>query len=184
MMGERSMKKNTAYLIILTLGVIITIGCSHIKEKKHAQKADLKMDKVIYSYSYGDRYGFEITEITSDLCMKRYIITPDEDSEFNLQDGNLPSEEEYRCEEYQITEGDWNSIVDVISENDIMTIPEDISNSGDVHDGGYSYIEVENNDGSYKVGGYDASGGKEDVNERYYNMEMVISKVIRLTTKK
>jgi len=173
--------KNYTLLIIGTFFVltIALIGCA-AKEVK----SDLNVNKITYSFSYGDRIGGEIYVISSDFSMQRYIIKANEDTDFDIETGELPSEGEYWLEEYTIPQENWKLLKTAVEENKFMELPENVSNSAEVFDAGFCYIEVETNDATHRVGGFDAGGGKDKANKKFYGLKEEIINAIASASEK
>ena len=160
------MKKRIMQLLItLLLSALVLIGCD-----AKGNENILDINKITYVRTAGDINTIEMFVITSNFSIKKYVITPYSDSHFDLFAGQLPSEEEYTVNEWQISEENWNHMVDALIENDFMGLPEDIPCSAQVFDASSYYIEIETNDVVHRVGGYDVGQATDSVNKRFKNI--------------
>lgn len=153
------MKKTMTALVAGVLLMALTLtGCSVLGK----QLSDVK--KISYVGYCGDQDCGTVLVITSDCKVKQYDITWDYKYP-DLFAGKLPSEDKYKLTEYQISEEEWDALVNALNENRFAQLPEDISIEG--YDMPTSYIQVETADGVYRSGGYGASLGDGGKNKRF-----------------
>ena len=58
------------------------------------------------------------------------------------------------------------------------------NNSAEVFDAGFCYIEVETNDATHRVGGFDAGGGNDRANKKFRKLDEEIVNAIASASKK
>ena len=112
--------------------------------------------------------------ITPDLKVQKYDIRPEIDKTYDYLAGELPSEDHYDVTEYEITDTEWSSIVNVLTRVDFMALDEEMSTKDIVDDGASYYIKVETSDSTHISGGYCAGIDNDPVSNRFAKaMEMI-----------
>lgn len=161
-------KRAIASLVGILLIPLSLAGCStHGKQLSDVQK-------ISYIGYCGDQDCGTVLVITSDRKVKQYDITWDYKYP-DLFAGKLPSEDKYNLTEYQISEEEWNALINALDANSFMELPEDISVEG--FDMPTSHIQVETADGVHKSGGYGAAYGDEDANKRFHAVQEELYKI-------
>ena len=161
----RSYRKVRFFCVCGALITLMMSGCG-----KHSEY-DVK--QISYVHSYGGMDGAELDVITSDGVVRKYTVQPYSDSEVDLFEGEIPSENQSDIEEYTISEDNWNSMVDAINDNGFMQLPEELPNV-EASDGSSRYIEVVTSEGIHKVGGYCAGDGTGPKHQRFSQIREVI----------
>ena len=115
--------------------------------------------------------------ITDDLKVTHYTIWPEDGKDYDYFAGELPSEDNYEVTESEMTEENWKSMVDGLTEADFMTILEEFTNNGAMDASTY-YIRVETSDGVHQSGGYNAGGSQDPESRRYSDARQAIERAL------
>ena len=180
------MKKTMTALVAGIMFVALTLtGCSTQENGSSGTTAtpsptatttQENLPKISYVSYSGDQDCGTVLVITADRKVKRYDITWSY-KRTDLFAGKLPSEDDYRnrLTEYEISEDEWNALINALNENRFEQLPEDISIKG--FDLPASYMQVETADGVHESGGYGASVGDGDENVRFGTVEHELYKI-------
>lgn len=164
-------KKLSAVLIsVMCLFSLASCGStdgSGTAEETRTARGAMKVSKVTYCVYYGDRPEVDMYVLTPDLKGQRYNLQADESISAEYLTGELPSEDLYDLTEFEISENDWSSIVNVLTRVDFMTLPADMTSKQDIQDGSVCYISVEANGSANISGGYEA-GSDDDPDSRRF----------------
>ena len=167
------LKKIIVAGLILLIGLFSLTACSKTSRTEDSGKSSettwtqisrgpLDVKKVTYLVYCGGLPDVEMYIITSDLKVKKYSIHPsDYDIHYDYLAGELPPEDQYEITEFDITDTEWSSIVNVLTRVDFMTLKEDMSTKDIVDDGSSYYIRVETSNSVNTSGGYCAGWGDD-----------------------
>ena len=177
------LKKTIAAGLILVIGLFALTSCSKTVQPQRSRETSettkisrgpLDVTKVTYLIYCGGLPDVEMYVITPDLKVQKYDIRPEIDKTYDYLAGELPSEDHYDVTEYEITDTEWSSIVNVLTRVDFMALDEDTSTKDIVDDGSSYYIKVETSDSTHISGGYCAGIDNDPVSNRFAKaMEMI-----------
>lgn len=170
------LKKTIAAGLILVIGLFALTSCSKTVQPQRSRETSettkisrgpLDVTKVTYLIYCGGLPDVEMYVITPDLKVQKYDIRPEIDKTYDYFAGELPSEDHYDVTEYEITDTEWSSIVNVLTRVDFMALDEDTSTKDIVDDGSSYYIKVETSDSTHISGGYCAGIDNDPVSNRF-----------------
>ena len=180
------LKKTFIAGLVLLIGLVSLTSCSssvraqrsggtsgtnqrskETSETTQISRGPLDVTKVTYLIYCGGLPDVEMYVITPDLKVQKYDIRPEIDKTYDYLAGELPSEDHYDVTEYEITDTDWSSIVNVLTRVDFMALDEDMSTKDIVDDGSCYYIKVETSDSVNISGGY-CAGIDDDPDSRRF----------------
>ena len=143
------------------------------------EKADkLDVKSVTYLVYPGGVNQVIMYVITSDLNVEKYTVNGP-DKNYDYLGGELPSEDTYEAESFEISESDWNDIVNALTEENFMELDEDLSTKEEIDDGSSYYIKVETADGTNTSGGYMAGYDKDAASKQFDEVKEVISNTVK-----
>lgn len=161
------LKKAVVAGLVLLIGLFSLTACSKTIQTeisrgasesttKQVSRGPLNVNKVTYLVYCGGLPDVEMYIITSDLKVEKYHIKPDiyDATYYDYLAGELPPEGQYEVTEYEITDLEWSSIVNILTRVNFMELDEDMSTKDLVDDGSSYYIMVETTDSSHTSGGY------------------------------
>ncbi len=179
-----------AGLILLT-GLFSLTACSKTNQTQASRgssestttqvsRGPLEVKKITYLIYCGGLPDVEMYIITSDLKVEKYYIKPDRyDVNYDYLAGELPPEGQYEITEYEITDDEWSSIVNVLTRVNFMELDEDVSTESVVDDGSSYYIMVETSDAVHTSGGYCPGIDDNDNSRRFAEAwEMIYNTVM------
>ena len=133
------LKKTVVAGLILVIGLFSLTACGKTSKTQDSGKPSettraeisrgpLDVKKVTYLVYCGGLPDVEMYIITSDLKVEQYHIRPDvyDKTYYDYLAGELPPEDQYDITEFEITNSEWSSIVNVLTRVDFMTLDEDI----------------------------------------------------------
>ena len=170
------LKKTVAAGLIFVIGLFALTSCSKTVEPARTKAATettqisrgpLDVTKVTYLIYCGGLPEVLMYVITPDLKVQKYDIRPEIDKTYDYLAGELPSEDHYDVTEYEITDTEWSSIVNVLTRVDFMALDEEMSTKDIVDDGSSYYIKVETSDSTHISGGY-CAGLDDDPDSRRF----------------
>ena len=160
-----------------------TQGSTDSPETTRAQisRGPLDIKKVTYLIYCGGLPDVEMYIITSDLKVEKYYIKPDiyDATYYDYLAGELPPEGQYEVTEYEITDLDWSSIVNILTRVNFMELDEDMSTKDLVDDGSSYYIMVETADSVHTSGGYCAGIDDNADSRRFAEAREMIENAIK-----
>lgn len=169
------LKKTVAAGLIFVIGLFALTSCSKTVEPARTKattettqisRGPLDVTKVTYLIYCGGLHNVKMYVITPDLKVQKYDIWPEIDT-YDYFAGELPSEDHYDVTEYEITDTEWSSIVNVLTRVDFMALDEEMSTKDIVDDGSSYYIKVETSDSTHISGGY-CAGLDDDPDSRRF----------------
>ena len=118
--------------------------------------------------------------ITSDLKVEKYYIKLERyDVYYDYLAGELPPEDQYELTEFEITDQEWSSIVNVLTRVNFMELDEDVSTESIVDDASSCFIMVETSDAVHTSGGYCPGIDDNDNSRRFAEAwEMIYNTVM------
>ena len=185
------LKKTVVAGLILLIGLFSLTACSKTSRTEDSGKSSettwtqisrgpLDVKKVTYLVYCGGLPDVEMYIITSDLKVEQYHIRPDvyDKTYYDYLAGELPPEDQYEITEYEITDTEWSSIVNVLTRVDFMTLKEDMSTKDIVDDGSSYYIRVETSNSVNTSGGYCAGWGDDADCRRFEEAREMIDNAV------
>ena len=166
------LKKIFVSILAAALCVLAFAGCTG-----QTPKEPLDVKKVTYLIYCGDIQEVEMYVITDDLKVTHYTIWPEDGKDYDYFAGELPTPDKYEVTESEMTEENWKSMVDALTEADFMTILEEFTNNGAMDASTY-YIRVETSDGVHQSGGYNAGGSQDPESRRYSDARQAIERAL------
>ncbi|MCR4566715.1 MAG: hypothetical protein K5769_01590 [Pseudobutyrivibrio sp.] len=164
MKDDTKKKRGLLACFIIIIGILILgVGGFFLYEGIPDNKLEIK--RVTYMVHSGDTPELYIYVITPE-SVKYYDIYPTSSGQYDWFAGELPPEDEYTLEEYDISEQAWTNMENVLKRVNFMNLPEEIK-GGDAFDGSSRYIQVETADGKHISGGYIAGDGIGPTNTRF-----------------
>lgn len=148
-------------------------------ETTQISRGPLDVKKVTYLIYCGGLREVEMYVITPDLKVQKYDIRPEIDKTYDYLAGELPSEDHYDVTEYEITDTEWSSIVNVLTRVDFMALDEDTSTKELVDDGPCLCIKVETSDSTHISGGYYAGLDDDPDSRRFAEAREMIEGVCK-----
>ena len=185
------LKKAVAAGLILLIGLIPLTACSKTKQTEgparssevtqaQVSRGPLNVEKVTYLVYIGGLPNVEMYIITSDLKVEKYDIKPlDYDKHYDYFEGELPPEDQYELTEYEISDLEWSSIVNVLTRVNFMELDEDMSTKEIIDDGASYYIRVETTDSVNTSGGYMAGYDDNADSRRFAKAREMIENAIK-----
>ena len=165
----RRHKMTAAAALLLSLGLFVFCGCARKQpqqeqepQRTESQRGPLDVDKVSYLVHSGDPNHVELYIITSDLKVTCYSIDPEDGSDLDYLEGELPSEDRYDVSEFEISETSWSSMVNVLTRVDFMNLSEELPAPEGTYDAAAVYIRVETSGEVHTSGGYAAGTSSDD----------------------
>lgn len=184
------LKKSVALGLALLIGLFSLTACSKTSRTQDSGKSSettrteisrgpLDVKKVTYLVYCGGLPDVEMYIITSDLKVEKYSIHPAAyDINYDYLAGELPPEDQYEITEFEITDTEWSSIVNVLTRVDFMTLDEDMSTKDIVDDGSSYFIRVETNNSVNTSGGYCAGWGDDADCRRFEEAREIIHSAV------
>lgn len=185
------LKKAVVAGLVLVIGLFSLTACSKAKQTEisrsssesttQVSRGPLKVNKVTYLIYCGGLPDVEMYIITSDLKVEKYYIKPDiyDATYYDYLAGELPPEGQYEVTEFEITDHEWSSIVNVLTRVNFMELDEDMSTESIVDDGSSYYIMVETSDSVHTSGGYCPGIDDNDDSRRFAEAwEMIYNAVM------
>ena len=185
------LKKTVVAGLILLIGLFSLTACGKTSKTQDSGKPSettraeisrgpLDVKKVTYLVYCGGLPDVEMYIITSDLKVEQYHIRPDvyDKTYYDYLAGELPPEDQYEITEFEITNSEWSSIVNVLTRVDFMTLDEDMSTKDIVDDGSSYYIRVETSNSVHTSGGYCAGWGEDADSIRYEEAREMIDNAV------
>ena len=154
--------------------IALLAGCT-----REQTREPLDVKKVSYLVLWGDRPEVELYIITSDRKITQYNIRPEDDKTYDYFAGELPSEDNYEVTEFEMTEDNWKSMVDGLTEADFMNRLDEFPDKGAGNASTY-YIRVETADGVHQSGGYNAGGSMDPENRKYSVARKAVERALNL----
>lgn len=185
------LKKAVAAGLILLIGLFTLTACSKTKQPEgparssdvtqaQVSRGPLNVEKVTYLVYIGGLPNVEMYIITPDLKVEKYDIRPlDYDKHYDYFEGELPPEDQYEITEYEITDLEWSSIVNVLTRVNFMELDEDMSTEELIDDGATYAIRVETTDSVNTSGGYMAGYDDNADSRRFAEAREMIENAIR-----
>ncbi len=163
------MKKYIVLLCSFILAMTMMVGCS--------SNTIQNVQQISYICGVGDYDQTDYYTISSDLHMQHYSFTS-EDMDFSkLLSGEQPPESTL-VDEKDISQEQWDNILDVAQENDFLNLPENLSAGDDTCDGDTYYIELQTDEQTYRSGGYAAGIGTDTNDKRFANVRDAIEEIL------
>ena len=166
------LKKIFVSILAAALFLLAFEGCTG-----QTPKEPLDVKKVTYLIYCGDIQKVEMYVITDDLKVTQYTIWPEDGMDYDYFAGELPTPDKYEVTESEMTEENWKSMVDGLTEADFMTLLEEFTNNGAMDASTY-YIRVETSDGVHQSGGYNAGGSQDPESRRYSDARQAIERAL------
>jgi hypothetical protein len=182
------LKKTVAAGLIFVIGLFALTSCSKTVEPARTKattettqisRGPLDVTKVTYLIYVGGLANVKMYVITPDLKVQKYDIWPEVDKTYDYLAGELPSEDHYDVTEYEITDTEWSSIVNVLTRVDFMALDEDTSTKELVDDGPCLCIKVETSDSTHISGGYYAGLDDDPDSRRFAEAREMIENVCK-----
>lgn len=187
------LKKSVVAGLILLISLFSLTACSKTNRtqisngssgstRTEVSRGPLEVKKVTYLIYCGGLPDVEMYIITSDFKVEQYHIRPDvyDKTYYDYLAGELPPEDQYEITEYEITDTEWSSIVNVLTRVNFMELYEDMNTNDLVDDGSSYYIMVETTDSVHASGGYCAGYDDNADSRRFAEAREMIEKAIRL----
>ena len=172
------MKKILASVLI-TLFCLVSLCACALSRPNVGSRGPLDVKSVTYVIYCGGICKVDMYVITSDLKVAKYEIYPEGNISYDYFAGELPSEDRYEIKEYEISEEDWESLINVLTRVNFMELKEDLSTNETIYDGSSYYIGVETPDGTNISGGYMAGYDKNSASKRFAEAQEMIGYVIK-----
>ena len=115
---------------------------------------------------------------TPDLKVEKYSIYPEGDKTYDYLAGELPSDDLYDITEFEISDLDWSSMVNVLTRVNFMELEEDMSTKDIVDDGASYFIMVETTNAVNISGGYVAGYDDDPDSRRFAEAREMIENAI------
>ena len=186
------LKKSVVAGLILLISLFSLTACSKTNRtqisngssgstRTEVSRGPLEVKKVTYLIYCGGLPDVEMYIITSDFKVEQYHIRPDvyDKTYYDYLAGELPPEDQYEITEYEITDTEWSSIVNVLTRVNFMELYEDMNTKDLVDDGSSYYIMVETTDSVHASGGYFAGYDDNADSRRFAEAREIIEKAIR-----
>ena len=187
------LKKSVVAGLILLISLFSLTACSKTNRtqisngssgstRTEVSRGPLEVKKVTYLIYCGGLPDVEMYIITSDFKVEQYHIRPDvyDKTYYDYLARELPPEDQYEITEYEITDTEWSSIVNVLTRVNFMELYEDMNTNDLVDDGSSYYIMVETTDSVHASGGYCAGYDDNADSRRFAEAREMIEKAIRL----
>ena len=143
---------------------IRTQSSSRTSETTQISRGPLEVTKIIY--------------FTPDLKVEKYSIYPEGDKTYDYLAGELPSDDLYDITEFEISDLDWSSMVNVLTRVNFMELEEDMSTKDIVDDGASYFIMVETTNAVNISGGYVAGYDDDPDSRRFAEAREMIENAI------
>ena len=143
-------------------------------------RGPLDVKRVTYLIYCGGICHVDMYIITADLNVEKYSINPEGDKNYDFLAGELPSEDLYEVTEYEISDLQWESIVDILTRVKFSELEEDVSTKEDIFDGSSYYICVETSDATYTSGGYMAGYDHDSSGRRFAEAKEMIENAVKV----
>ena len=147
-------KRVVSLLILIPLIMLSLAGCS-------SESGD---------YSTVRKISFDYTDGWTSL-VRRVIISSDYTVRYfeNFHFDEL-NDEWQLMDEWELSETEWNSLIDVLKENDFCGLPETITPKRTVYDAPTYDIEVETDDSVHRISGIGSGAEKNRIYKRFNNI--------------
>lgn len=175
--GNKVMDKFKKILVTVLAAVLCVFAFAGCTGQSPKEPLDVK--KVSYLIYCGDIQEVRMYVITSDLKVTQYIIWPEDGTDYDYFAGELPTPDKYEVTESEMTEENWKSMVDALTEADFMTLLEEFT-PDDSMDASTYYIKVETADGVHQSGGYNAGGHMDPESRRYSDARQAVERALNL----
>ena len=143
------------------------------------QRGPIDVNRITYVVYPGGICHVDMYILTSDLHVKKYSIDPEGDKNYDYLAGELPSEDRYEVTEYEMSDLQWSSIVNILTRVNFMELNEDMSTKDEVYDGSSFYIRVETSDSANTSGGYVAGYDDDPDSRRFAEARQAIESAIK-----
>lgn len=159
------MKKNVIALLAGILLIPLTLaGCA--TQQNNGTSDVLKITYIVLNSSQYPFKDLSMIVATPD-AVKVYIMGLDCFDQYDLFAGELPPEDKYELTEYQISEEEWNVLINTLVENRFMELPEELTDGSDISGASTYYIQVETGNSVHRSGGYMAGYGDNEEHKRF-----------------
>ena len=176
--GESAVKKSIMKLLknilVFTSIILIIFTLPGCKQKV------VDVNEVKYIEYVGDFPVINMLVITSDLNVKYYNIRVLDTFDYDLLADELPPENWYDLTETEITQDDWDRLVNAINQNDFMSLPEQLPYTTQPYDHPWYNIQVKTNSDTHDVGGYAIETEKDEANKRFIMIQDVIEDIFNI----
>ena len=184
-------KKAIVAGLILLMGLFSLTACSKTNQTQASRSSSestttqvsrepLEVKKITCLVYCGGLPHVIIYIITSDLKVEKYYIKLERyDVYYDYLAGELPPEDQYEITEFEITDQEWSSIVNVLTRVNFMELDEDVSTESIVDDASSCFIMVETSDSVHTSGGYCPGIDDNDNSRRFAEAwEMIYNTVM------
>ncbi len=142
------------------------------------QRGPIDVNRVTYVVYPGGICHVDMYILTPDLHVQKYSINPESDKNYDYLAGELPSEDRYEVTEYEMSDLQWTTIVNILTRVNFMELDEDMSTKDTVDDGSSYYIRVETAGSANTSGGYAAGIDKDADSRRFAEARQAIENAI------
>ena len=181
------LKKLVVAGLVLLIGLFALTSCSkairtqsssRTSETNQISRGPLEVTKITYLVYGGGLNKVEMYVFTPDLKVEKYSIYPEDDKSYDYLAGELPSDDLYDITEFEISDLDWSSMVNVLTRVNFMELEEDMSTKDIVDDGSSYYIMVETTNAVNISGGYEAGYDADPDSKRFAEAREMIENAI------
>ena len=186
------MKKTMTVLVAGIMFVALTLaGCSTQENgspdvtttptpSPSATVTQENLQKVTYIISASMGHTPEMYVFVPDYSVKRYEMHSYNVTIDDLLAGDLPPDSEYTLTEYQISEEDWNALVNALNDNNFAELPERLQRDAIAEDVPNYYVQVETSDWDHETGccTFRAPGDDEE-NKRFRAVDKKIDEIMK-----
>ena len=176
---EKIIRTGAAWLAA-ALCLVMLAGCG-LMGQQH-QRGPLDVKRVTYVEYSGDTPHVNVWVLTYDHKIKLYSVDPDGNMNYDYLSGELPPEDYYTESEYEMSENDWTSIVNVLTRVNFMELVEELPYSEGTCDAGSYYIMVDTSDAVHRSGGYNAGNEEGSDHQRFSEAKGMVLNAIRNAT--
>ena len=182
------LKKLVVAGLVLLIGLFALTSCSkairtqsssRTSETTQISRGPLEVTKITYLVYCGGLNKVEMYVFTPDLKVEKYSIYPEGDKTYDYLAGELPSDDLYEITEFEISDLEWSSMVNVLTRVNFMELKEDVSDTTGTDDGSSFYIKVETADGEHVSGGYNAGYPDDSESRRFAEAKEYIQNAVR-----
>lgn len=181
------LKKLVVAELVLLIGLFALTSCSkairtqsssRTSETTQISRGPLEVTKITYLVYGGGLNKVEMYVFTPDLKAEKYSIYPEGDKTYDYLAGELPSDDLYDITEFEISDLDWSSMVNVLTRVNFMELEEDMSTKDIVDDGSSYFIMVETTNAVNISGGYVAGYDDDPDSSRFAEAREMIENAI------
>ena len=181
------LKKVIIACLIMLIGLLPVTACNRSNQDKSSRdqgtrtevsREPLDIKRITYLVYCGGQPDVQMYIINYDLKVEKYSIRPEYDKAYDFFAGELPPEDLYEVTEFEISEQDWSSMVNVLTRVNFMELKEDMSTKDIVDDGSSYYIRVETTDAVNNSGGYVAGYDDDPENRRFAEAKDLINGIV------